>query len=66
MKDMSLETKECFSGCYISEEETNGRLIAVNEKFLAMSWKYNGRIVIVDSSKLHIQNIFLKIHLIFK
>ena len=40
-----------FSGCFLSDEQTEGRLMEVNEKYLAMSWKYNGRIVIVDSSK---------------
>ena len=48
---MEKTINECFSGCYISDEQTFGRLIAVNEKYLAMSWKYNGKIVIVDSSK---------------
>ena len=40
-----------FKGCYLSEEQTEGRLIAVNEKFLAMSLKEKGNILIVDSSK---------------
>ena len=50
MQKISEEIKECFSGCYISDQQTYGSLIAVNEKFLAMSWKYKGRIFIVDSS----------------
>ena len=55
----TIEIKECFHGSNISEEQTNGRLIAVNEKFLAMSWTYNWRIVIVDSSKtLNLKYIF--------
>ena len=42
---------EYFSGCFLSDEPTEGRLMAVNEEYLAMSWNKNGRIVVVDSSK---------------
>ena len=42
---------ECFTGCKILEEQTEGRLIAVNEKYLAIPWKKKGQILIVDSSK---------------
>ena len=51
MQKISEEITECFCGCNISDQQTFGRLIAVNEKFLAMSWKSKGKIVIVDSSK---------------
>ena len=30
---------EYFTGCNILEEQTESRLIAVNEKYLAMPWK---------------------------
>ena len=44
-----------FTNCLISEEYTEGHLIAVNKKYLAMAWKKDknnnvGDIVIVDSS----------------
>ena len=42
---------EFFKGVYISEEKIEGRLIAVNEKFLTISLKEKGNILIVDSSK---------------
>ena len=42
---------EHFSGCDIPETQSEGRLIAVNEKFLAMQWKKKDQIIIVDSSK---------------
>ena len=41
---------EKFTNCKLSKKETEGRLIAVNDKFLAMSWDDQGEIVIVDSS----------------
>ena len=45
------ELREHFSNCDLSTVQTEGRLIAVNEKFLAMSWKNDSGIVIADSSK---------------
>ena len=50
-KITSHEIKEHFSNCDLSTISTEGRLIAVNEKYLAMYWKNNSEIVIVDSSK---------------
>ena len=47
----SFEVREHFSNCELNTVSTEGRLIAVNGKFLAMSWKNDGEIVIVDSSK---------------
>ena len=41
---------EYFTGFNIFEEN-EGRLIAVNEKYLAIPWKKKGQILIVDSSK---------------
>ena len=56
MKTISIIKKnEEFTNCFISDEETEGRLISVNEKYLAMSKKYKDKeeegILIVDSSK---------------
>ena len=58
MKKINIEGKNKkgeFTNCFISEEQTEGRLIAVNNKYLAMAWKKdknnNEGIVIVDSSK---------------
>ena len=48
---IGVNKNDFFIGCYISEEQTDGLLIAVNEKFLAMSLKENGNILVVDSSK---------------
>ena len=58
MKKINIEGKNKkgeFTNCLISEEPTEGRLIAVNKKYLAMAWRNDnnnneGEIVIVDSS----------------
>ena len=46
-----FEIKDHFSNCELSKASNEGRMIAVNEKYLAMIWKNNAEIVIVDSSK---------------
>ena len=46
-----LQRKEYFSNCNLSRVSTEGRLIAVNEKYFAFSLKKAGDIIIVDSSK---------------
>ena len=51
MKNISVILKNHFTKCFLSEEQTEGRLIAVNEKYLAIPWKKKGQILIVDSSK---------------
>ena len=56
MKTISfLKKKEKFTNCFLSDEETEGRLFAVNEKFLAISKKDKDKkkegLLIVDSSK---------------
>ena len=51
MKNISVNIKNYFTNCFLSEEQTEGRLIAVNEKYLAMSWINNDEIALVDSSK---------------
>ena len=43
------EKKEKFTNCSVSSVSTEGRLIAVNCNFLAMSWSNVGEIVVVDS-----------------
>ena len=49
MQKIYAEENQYFTGCFLSKEETDGRLIAVNEKFLAMSWINKGQIIIVNS-----------------
>ena len=50
MNNISINLKDDFQNCFLSEEQTEGRLIAVNEKYLAMSWINNGQIVLFDIS----------------
>ena len=45
------ENKEKYEKCFLSKFKTEGRLISMNEKYLAMLWKNMGEIVIVNSSK---------------
>ena len=45
------EQKEKYLNCSLTSVSTEGRYLAVNEHFLAMSWEKMGEIVIVDSSK---------------
>ena len=45
------DKKEIFSNCRLTTVSTEGRLLAVNGHFLAMSWNKPGEIVIVDSKK---------------
>ena len=45
------ENKEKYEKCLLSKFKTEGRLISMNEKYLAMLWKDIGEIVIVNSSK---------------
>jgi coronin-1B/1C/6 len=45
------DQKEIFTDCNVSTASTEGRLIAVNNSFLAMAWANVGEIVVVDSSK---------------
>ena len=44
------EKENKFTNCNLSSISSDGRLIAVNDKFLAMSHKNKGEIVVVDSS----------------
>ena len=52
---VSKETK-FMSNCSLSTTSTEGRLISVNEKYLAMAWKFRGEINIVDSNNLKNSN----------
>ena len=47
---LGFEKKEKFTNCSVTKASTEGRLIAVNCNFLAMSWSNQGEIVVVDSS----------------
>ena len=46
-----LENENKFTNCLLKTDEIDGRLLSVNNKFLAMSSKIKGRILIADSSK---------------
>ena len=48
---LGSDKKEKFTNCSVTTVSTEGRLIAVNGNFLAMSWNNMGEIVVVDSSK---------------
>ena len=48
---LGFEKKEKYTNCSVSTVSTEGRLIAVNCNFLAMSWSNLGEIVVLDSSK---------------
>ena len=47
---LGFEKKEKFTNCQVSTASTEGRLIAVNMNFLAMSWSNLGEIIVIDSS----------------
>ncbi len=47
---MGEDKKEKFTSCSVSTVSTEGRLIAINSKFLAMAWSNMGEVVVVDSS----------------
>ena len=40
-----------FTNLELNKNMLDGRFFAVNKKYLAMSWKNNGEIVLADSSK---------------
>ena len=44
------DKKEKFTRCSVTSVSTEGRLLAVNGNFLAMSWSNMGEVVVVDSS----------------
>ena len=48
-KIQGAEQTEYFTNCYSSNYETDGRLIAVNDKYLAISWMKGGLIKLVNS-----------------
>ena len=45
------EKKQKYLNCSVTNVSTEGRYIAVNGNFLAMSWSNQGEIVVVDSSE---------------
>ena len=48
---LGADQKAKFSKCAVTTVSTEGRLLAVNGNFLAMSWNNAGEIVVVDSNK---------------
>ena len=50
-KIVGIDRIEKFVNCELFQDQIEGRLIAVNKKFLAMNWKNEGHIGITDSSK---------------
>ena len=48
---LAEEKKEKYLNCLLTTVSTEGRYLAVNDHFLAMSWQKMGEIVIADSSK---------------
>ena len=51
-EDIELKEKAReFTNLELNKNMLDGRFIAVNKKYLAMSWKSNGEIVLADSSK---------------
>ena len=44
-----VEQTEYFTNCYLSNYQTDGRLVAVNDKYLAISWMEAGLIKLVNS-----------------
>ena len=46
-----VEQKKCFTNCFISSSITDGRLIAINDKYLALAWLGKGTIKLLDSSQ---------------
>ena len=47
---IGADKKEKFTNCSVTTVSTEGRLIAVNGNFLAMSWSNMGEVVVVDSA----------------
>ena len=47
---IGADKKEKFTNCSVTSVSTEGRLIAVNGNFLAMSWSNMGEVIVVDSS----------------
>jgi len=47
---IGADKKEKFTNCSVTTVSTEGRLIAVNGNFLAMSWSNIGEVVVVDSA----------------
>ena len=47
---IGADKKEKFTNCSVTTVSTEGRYIAVNGNFLAMSWSNMGEVVVVDSA----------------
>ena len=50
---IGADKKEKFTNCRVTTVSTEGRYIAVNGHFLAMSWERLGEVVVIDSAKPH-------------
>ena len=55
LKIKELKENKYYSNCELSKTKTEGRLIAVNKKYLAFSLKNPGEIKIVDTSNQNIK-----------
>ena len=56
------ENKDIFTSCQLNNIGTEGRIMSVNEKFIAFSWIEKGEILVVDSSQqLELNNSFPRI-----
>ena len=51
-KEISSDEKDFFLNCDLFKSSTEGRLISINEKYLALANKSRGKINIVDSNDL--------------
>ena len=50
-KIQGSEQSQCFTSCCLSNYRSDGRLIAVNDRYLAISWKEAGLIKLVPSNE---------------
>ena len=49
LKIQGAEIANHFSKCFLSYTLTDGRLMAVNDKYLALTWMGKGKIKLLDS-----------------
>ena len=59
-----VEKKNYFSDCFLNFSKTDGRIMAVNDKYLALAYLGKGNIKLLDSSKpINLVNNFSTYHL---
>ena len=51
-KNIAGNEINAFTNCNLSKTSTEGRLISINEKYLAMAWKSIGELNIVKSNNI--------------